>query len=138
MTVETATIIIGASIAALSMAFVFFTRTRLKKPFRYALGLSHLLMILVIYIIVETKSEDALSSLYWSPAFALDMPISLLELPLTEIVGQYVKPGFNLVGLLFFGILGSLQYFLIGVLIDIAWLHIMAHMRDRIDSGIRN
>jgi hypothetical protein len=119
---ESSTAVAFSSFLIASALLAYVTRRWTRNRFRYALAVSHTLLVLIVFILA-VRCNDALGVLHWLVLADIDFPVSMLTLPLAEVVGKFVKPGLDVYSLFFFGTVGSLQYFLVGMLIDIVWRH---------------
>lgn len=82
-----------------------------KKRFWKSFGIAHCLFISMITAIYIFSKKDAQHQLFWLIPAAIDLPVSLLFffLPLESIIGVFFA----------FLTLGTLQYAIIGGLIDL-------------------
>ena len=91
-----------------------------RSPFASSFGVAYFLFIIIAACLYFPGSKDAQSELYWLIPSMLTIPASLLLL--------VARPGSALGAAILLAILGTLQYWGIGLLID--WLLQKRNMRD--------
>jgi len=119
------------TLSLLSGVLVFVVQFRLLKGLLRAvqvhrlsmlLGLAHLLFISDFATVVYYSCAiDASSFMMWTIPAAMDLPISLLGVPMLLLLGSLSPPtGIEIWGpAAFFGIFGSFQYYLVGRLLEV-------------------
>jgi len=103
-------------------AVLFYTFSKSKAPFQLGIlfGSIHLFLILLlsVYIYANIKQDGDLVLLFLI-AYGLDIPVSLLTIPITGIAEKIIGTSFVLTNFwvpgIVFAIFGTLQYFFIGL-----------------------
>ena len=105
-------IMAGVGLALLILPTHLIISRYTKKRFWKSFGIAHLLFIPVVTVIYIFSEKDAQHQLFWLIPAAIDLPTSLLFplLPLNSITAIFLA----------FLTLGTLQYVIIGWLIDLA------------------
>lgn len=92
-----------------------------RRRFRWALLISHTVSVSVTYL-ARIQSGDALSDMIWRIPLAFDFSLNLL-LPAFALICSIFQSHL-ICPLLFFLILGGIQWYFLGVGIDYLWFQI--------------
>lgn len=112
MSYSSLVVIAGIGLAFLILSTHFIIGGYSQRRFWKSFTIAHLLFIPVVTVIYIFSEKDAQHQLYWLIPATIDLPISLLflVLPLDSITAVFLA----------FLTLGTLQYAIIGWLIDLA------------------
>ena len=97
---------------------LFASRRSIWINCRLCMAGGHIVFIIVVGVISYLMRNEAQACMYWLPVYNLDMPSSLLyalihtQNPEVSICGKWIVP------YVFFGGFGTLQYFLLGWIVD--------------------
>lgn len=100
-------------LAMLILLAMWRLRYRVARPFAWSFALGHFAFIVVLALLYFLGTRDGQSRLYWIFPSVIDLPVSLILLLLRpRALGD---AGVAVV----LAILGTIQYFLIGLLVDV-------------------
>lgn len=102
-------------IVTLMLIVVF--RKFTKKPIRYAMLAAHSILVIIISLLIYFNPDDALEGLIWIIPVYIDFVVSWLFIFLRNIL-PFLKDSNILGPLFFFLVVGGLQFYLLGVMLE--------------------